>query len=159
MKLNLSLRLNQEANISISILDTSSYTINSRTLNLVQSLYIVQTHRNILKPKLQFSYSFNRNAFICMVRRSCSQITSLICFSAHKQWLNCSIVLAYQNKSESTKILIIFIIKEDSLYKVKFPPWNEYYHKNKACCILMGIKNFAKNCIVLLLSICTYESN
>ena len=22
---------------------------------------------------------------------------------------------------------------------------HEYYHKNKACCILMGIKNFAKN--------------
>ena len=24
------------------------------------------------------------------------------------------------------------------------------YHKNKACCILMGIKNFAKKCILLL---------
>ena len=28
---------------------------------------------------------------------------------------------------------------------------HKYYHKNKACCILMGIKNFAKkNCILLL---------
>ena len=49
MKLNLSLRLNQEANILISILDPSSYAIDSRTLKLVQLLYIVQTRRNILK--------------------------------------------------------------------------------------------------------------
>ena len=66
----------------------------------------------------QFSYLFNRNAFICMVRRSCSQTTSVICFSAHKQWLNCSIVSVYKNKPESTKILIILIIKEDSRCKV-----------------------------------------
>ena len=49
MKLNLSLRLNQEANILISILDPSSYAIYSRTLKLAQSLYIVQTRRNILE--------------------------------------------------------------------------------------------------------------
>ena len=49
MELNLSLRLNQESNILISILNLSSYAIYSRTLKLVQLLYIVQTHRNILK--------------------------------------------------------------------------------------------------------------
>ena len=55
MKLNLSLRLHQEANVLISILDPSSYAIYSRTtLKLVQLLYIVQTRRNILK--------FNRNS-------------------------------------------------------------------------------------------------
>ena len=30
---------------------------------------------------------------------------------------------------------------------------HKYYHKNKACCILMGIKNFAKNICILLLSL------
>ena len=49
MKLNLSLRLNQEANILVSILDPGSYAIDSRTLKLVQLLYIVQTRGNILK--------------------------------------------------------------------------------------------------------------
>ena len=49
MKLNLSLRRNQEANILISILDPGSYAIDSRTLKLVQLLYIVQTPGNILK--------------------------------------------------------------------------------------------------------------
>ena len=49
MELNSSLRLNQEANILISILNPSSYAIYSRTLKLLQLLYIVQTRRNILK--------------------------------------------------------------------------------------------------------------
>ena len=49
MNLNLGLRLNQEANTLISILDPSPYAINSRTLKLVHLLYIVQTRRNILK--------------------------------------------------------------------------------------------------------------
>ena len=51
-----------------------------------------------------------------MVRRSCSQTTSVICSCAHKQWIYCSIVYACQNKVQGTKITIIFIIKEDSLY-------------------------------------------
>ena len=29
---------------------------------------------------------------------------------------------------------------------------HKYYHKNKACCILMGIKIFAKKICILLLS-------
>ena len=49
VKLNLSLRLNEEANILISILNPSSYAIYSRTLKLVQLLYIVETRGNILK--------------------------------------------------------------------------------------------------------------
>ena len=48
-KLNLCLRLTQETNISISILDPSSYAIYSRTLKLIQLLYIDQTRPNILK--------------------------------------------------------------------------------------------------------------
>ena len=49
MELNLSLRVNQEANILISILDPCSFAIYSRTLNLVQLLYVVETRRNVLK--------------------------------------------------------------------------------------------------------------
>ena len=63
-----------------------------------------------------FSYLFNRNAFICMVRHSCSQTTSAICSCAHKQWIYCSIAYACQNKLKRTKIHIISIIKEDSHY-------------------------------------------
>ena len=70
-----------------------------------------------------FSYSFDRNAFVCMVPRSCSQTTYIIGFSAHKQWHDCSIVPAYKNKSESTKIFITLTIKEDSHYK------SNLYHK------------------------------
>ena len=116
MELNLSLKLNQEANILISILNPSSYAIYSlESLKLVQLLYIVQTRRNILK--------LNRNSHTHLtetVRRSCSQTTFVICFSAHKQWPNCSIVHAYRNQPESTKILIIFMIKEDCIIKSSF---------------------------------------
>ena len=89
-----------------------------------------------------------------MVRRSCSQTTSVICFSAHKQWPNCSIVHAYQNQPESTKILIVYLcmIKEDFIIKSSFHHEHKCYHKNKACCILMGIKNFANKFDILLLS-------
>ena len=72
-----------------------------------------------LKILPQFSYLFNRNAFIWTVRRrSCSQTNFVVGFRAQNQWLNCSILPAYQNKPESTKLLIIFIIKKHSHYKV-----------------------------------------
>ena len=54
-------------------------------------LYIVQKDRKSWLTLLQFSYSFKRNAFICVVRRSCSQTTvqttSVVCVSAHKHEL------------------------------------------------------------------------
>ena len=80
-----------------------------------------------------------------MVPRSCSQTTSVIIgFSAHKQWFYCSIVPAYQanQKPGSTKILIVFIIKEDSHHEFK------YYRENKASSIPMGIQN-AKNALMI----------
>ena len=33
---------------------------------------------------------------------------------------------------------------------------HKYYHKNTACCILMGIKIFAKKICILLLSMCAW---
>ena len=66
-----------------------------------------------------------------MVRRSCSQTTFVICFSAHKQWLDSSIIFAYQSKPESTKILIIYIIEEDFIIKLRLQYELTYYHKTK----------------------------
>ena len=118
MKLNLSCRLNQQANVLISILNPSSYAMYSRTLNLVQLLYIVQTRRNILK--------LNRNSHTHLTETPsfawyvAAALKPLCASSAHKQWPNCSIVHAYQNQPESTKVLIIFMIKEDFIIKSSF---------------------------------------
>ena len=46
-------------------------------------------------PHIRISAYPRTRVFHQTVRRSCSQITSVICFSAHKQWLDCSIVPAY----------------------------------------------------------------
>ena len=80
-----------------------------------------------------------------MVRRSCSQTTSVICSCAHKQWIHCSIVYACQNKLQGTKILIIFIIKEDSHTARHVYHESTNHHENKASSIPLGIKNRPKN--------------
>ena len=33
---------------------------------------------------------------------------------------------------------------------------HKYYHKNKACCILTGIKKFRQKICILLLSMCVW---
>ena len=39
-------------------------------------------------------------SFTCLVHHSCSQTTSVICFSAHKQLLNCSIRAVYTSENK-----------------------------------------------------------
>ena len=79
-------------------------------------LYSSKTSK-YFKTLPQFSYLFNQNAFIDMVRRSCSQTAYVICFSAKNNGL-IFIVYVYQDKPQSIKILIIFLIKEDSHWNV-----------------------------------------
>ena len=80
-----------------------------------------------------------------MVRRNCSQTTFVICSCAHKQWIHCSIVYACQNNLQGIKVLIIFIIKEDSHYTIVcLYHESTYHHENKACSIPLGIKNRQK---------------
>ena len=122
MKLNLSLRLDQEVKYMNFNFKPSSYAINSRTLKVVHLLYIVQTRRNIWKLDCNSHTHLTETPSFAWTSQLLSN-HSVICFSAHKQWPNCSIVHAYQNQPESTKILITFMIKEDSHYKVKFPSW------------------------------------
>ena len=92
-----------------------------------------------------------------MVRRSCSQTTSVIRFGAHKQWIHCSIVYACQNKLQRTKTLIIFVIKEDSLYSHVSAVNRHFTMKTKACSIPLGITNRQKNRSYCFL--CAHESN
>ena len=80
---------------------------NSRTVQLGT----VQIDRNMLRLYRNFHAYLTETSFICMVRRSCSQTTCVICSSAQKQWINCSIVPACESIPESTKILIIFTSK------------------------------------------------
>ena len=96
----------------------------------------------------QFSYSFNRNAFICMVRRSCSQTTSVICSGAHKQWLNFPLFQLTKTNSKTPRYLS-YLIKEDYHYCSILHHELTYYHENKARCIPLGIENTQKNIINL----------
>ena len=86
MELNLSLRLNQEANILISILNPSSYAIYSRTLKLVQLLYIVQTRRNILK--------LNRNSHTHLTETPRLHGTSQLLSNHFRNLLQCTQTMA-----------------------------------------------------------------
>ena len=125
----------------------SSYAINSRTLKLVQLLYTVQTRRNILKlSRNSHNHLTETPSFAWYVAAALKPLPQFA--SVHtNNGLIVPLFLLTKTNPAAPRYLSYLQSKRILIIESSFHHEHEYYHKNKACCILMGIKNLAKKLV------------